>query len=100
MTSANNDFQEEIYNDDFLLAEDGQDNSDDGFLGGAEDADFKADNLDTAKKEIKHIKQNNVDTFLGSIEGNSSSVDNNKEKSKVINEKSSNDNLNNHVNSS
>jgi len=26
MTSANNDFQEEIYNDDFLLADDGQDN--------------------------------------------------------------------------
>lgn len=63
MTSANNEFQEQVYNDDFLMAQDNNDQYDDDFLKADDHEQFESN-----PEPVQAIKGANVDAFLGSID--------------------------------
>jgi len=77
MTSANNDFQEQVYNDDFLMAQDNNDQYDDDFLKADDHEQFESN-----PEPVQAIKGANVDAFLGSIDSEFKK-ENEKEKNKV-----------------
>jgi len=94
MSAAINDFQEQVYNDDFLMAQETNDSANnDGFLTD-HDQIKEPNSIHTSNDKIQHIKEKNVDSFLGDIdkefiEGNNknmkNSENNNKKKSDDIN---------------